>query len=303
LRSGSDANVFRAASAIVSAAFCIIVCGASGATAQSLRGAHGDAFASSPLRPALPSVHEAGRGPQKTLGDAAFLASLAVPGSGQYLLKQQRWLPYAALEAWAWLRYLDRRSTARKLSVRYRDFAWDVARRVSTGERRDTTFPYYEILIHTTSSGAFDAQPGTPGVQPESDTETYNGQQWELARSAFVPAGSSGDPGSPGYDAALTYYMSRAIPDEFAFAWNTGRFEQQEYAKVISDSDAAYRDATRLLGVILANHLTSAVDALISSRLRSTGTNLRFDSGLSPDRAAPSGQMRVRFDAQLHLSW
>jgi hypothetical protein len=235
--------------------------------------------------------------------DVAFLASLAIPGAGQYMLKQQRWLPYAALEGWAWIRYFERRSTARKLSDRYRDFAWDVARRVSTGERRDTTFPYYEVLIHSTSSGSFDSQPTTPGVQPEFDADTYNGQQWQLARDLFIPAGSGSLPGAPGYDAALAYYVSRAIPDEYAFAWNTGRLEQQVYTNVISDSDAAYRDATRLLGFILANHLTSAVDALISARLRSAGTNVRFESGLSPDGAAPSGGRLLRFDAQLQYIW
>ena len=236
-------------------------------------------------------------------GDAAFLASLAVPGAGQYMLEQQRWIPYAALEAWAWIRYLDRRSNARALSHRYKDFAWDVARRVSVGARRDSTFPYYETLIHETSSGAFDSQPAVPGVQPEFDTLTYNGRQWKLAQSVFIPQGSSGDPGAPGYDAALEYYMGRAIPEQYAFAWNTGRLEQQVYVNIINESDAAYRDATRLLGVILANHLTSAVDALISARLRSAGTNVRVETGLTPGRKGAGGGPPVRLDVQLHYAW
>jgi hypothetical protein len=243
------------------------------------------------------------RGPTVTGKDLSFLASLAVPGSGQYMMKQQRWLPYIAVETWAWVRYLDRRSTARKLSRRYKDFAWDVARRVSTGARQDTTFPYYEILIHFPASGAYDAQPSKDGIQPEFDISTYNGQQWDLAQRLFIPEGSSGDETSAGYTAALEYYAARAIPDRFAFAWNTGRLEQQVYSNVISDSDGAYRDATRMLGLILANHLTSAVDALISSRLRSGGANLRFESGLLRESRADARGSALRLDATLQYRW
>ncbi len=240
---------------------------------------------------------------QVTREDLSFLASLAVPGSGQYVMHQQRWLPYIAVETWAWVRYFDKRSTAKKLSRRYKDFAWDVARRVSTGARQDTTFPYYETLIHFPASGAYDAQPSQAGIQPELDVTTYNGQQWDLAQRLFIPEGSAGDPTSPGYVAALEYYAGRAIPDRFAFAWNTGRLEQQVYTNVISDSDGAYRDATRMLGLILANHLTSAVDALISSRLRSGGANLRFESGLAPESLAGARGTMLRLDAKLQYRW
>ncbi|MEO5510028.1 MAG: hypothetical protein ABIV28_08205 [Longimicrobiales bacterium] len=238
--------------------------------------------------------------------DVAFLASLAIPGSGQYALKQNRWVPYAAVETWAWIRYIDQRNTAHRLSRRYKDLAWSIARRVSTGERRDTTFPYYEVLIHYPASGAFDVDPNAPGVQPEFDPATYNGEQWNLAASLFLPAGATGP---ANYAAAIAYYEAHAIPDAYAFAWNAGRLEQQVYSKAITESDAAYRDATRMLGLILANHLTSAVDALISARLRSTGANLRFESGLSPDALAPLGgripprMAPLRLDAQLRLTW
>lgn len=243
------------------------------------------------------------RAVQVTREDFSFLASLAVPGSGQYVMHQQRWLPYVAVEAWAWVRYLDRRSTARELSRQYKDFAWDVARRVSTGARQDTTFPYYEILIHYPASGAYDAQPSQAGIQPEFDLSTYNGQQWDLAQRLFIPVGSAGDVSSPGYISALNYYAARAIPDAFAFAWNTGRLEQQVYSNVITDSDGAYRDATRMLGLILANHLTSAVDALISSRLRSGGANLRFESGLTPESTPRRPGTVLRLDAKLQYRW
>jgi hypothetical protein len=241
--------------------------------------------------------------------DVAFLASLALPGAGQYVLKQDRWLPYVAVETWAWLRYVQRRSNARRLSIEYKDLAWSTARRISVGERRDTTFPYYEVLLHFTASGAYDSQPAVPGLQPEFDRSTYNGEQWDLATKLFLPDGAPAEPGTPAYEAALQYYSTHAIPDQYAFAWNRDQLEQQVYENVINESDAAYRDATRMLGLILANHLTSAVDALISARLRAAGVNMRFESGLGPEtmnvpisRAhTRDGPLQLR--AQLRYRW
>ncbi len=249
-----------------------------------------------------PQVPSAGAGLTRT--DLSFVASLAVPGSGQYLLGQNRWVPYVAVEAWAWVRYIDQRATSQRLSREYKDLAWSIARRVSTGARRDTTFPYYEVLIHYRASGAFDGS-AEPGVQPEFDDATYNGEQWKLAQSLFIPAGAAVGPGSPSYDAALAYYEKHAIPDGYAFAWNSGRLEQQTYTNVINESDAAYRDATRMLGLILANHLTSAVDALISTRLRNGAPGLRFESGLTPDSGPRPGPVPppLRLDLQLRYRW
>lgn len=235
--------------------------------------------------------------------DLAFAASLIVPGSGQYMLKQGRWVPYLALETWAWIQYRDHKRESRRLAADYRDLAWSIARRVSTGERRDTSFAYYEALTHFVASGAFDARPDVEGLQPEENDVTYNGGEWMLARQLFIPEGTPAQPGSPQYEAALDYYRAHAIPDAFAFAWNTGLLEQQVYTDVINRSDAAYRDATRLLGIILANHLTSAVDALISARLRAGGTNVKLESGFSPEPSRPGGPATLRFDATLRVTW
>jgi len=43
--------------------------------------------------------------------------------------------------------------------------------------------------------------------------------------------------------------------------------ELEEYRATIRASDDAFRSAQNQLGLLLANHLTSAIDALISSRL------------------------------------
>src|SRR5207253_9409065 len=138
---------------------------------------------------------------------------------------------------------------------------------VSIGARRDTTFPYYEALSKHESSGAFDTNPATTGVEPETDAATFNGQVWLLARSLFFPSGIDQPPGSTPYQNALSYYLRNAIPASYAWAWGDNVLEQRVFAEVIHQSDEQLRASGQILGVILANHVASAIDALITSRL------------------------------------
>jgi hypothetical protein len=190
---------------------------------------------------------------------AAFLASAILPGAGQYLQGADRWVPYIVLEAWAIVRYVERRSEARTIERRYRDLAWSVARRggISVPPRRDSVFEYYEDMTRFGASGAYDADPRAAGVQPERDRETFNGQLWELAQALFSDDAQ-----------ALAYYQSRAVPPTFAWAWGQSNLEQQVFEELIHESDEAFRDATTALGIVLANHMISAVDALVLARVR-----------------------------------
>ena len=54
---------------------------------------------------------------------------------------------------------------------------------------------------------------------------------------------------------------------DFRWSWRDASLEQQEYRATIRSSDDAFRSAQNQLGLLLANHLMSAIDALISSRL------------------------------------
>src|SRR5690606_3738346 len=148
----------------------------------------------------------------------AFLFSALVPGAGQRMLGQSRWVPYLALEAWAWVRYFDRARHGRALERRYKDLAWSVARLVSSGPRQDGPFEYYEAMGKKIASGAYDAEPLEPGLQPEQDTATFNGKVWELARSIYLPAGADAtDTESLEYFLALNYYAQNATPPPFAW--------------------------------------------------------------------------------------
>jgi hypothetical protein len=210
----------------------------------------------------------------------AFLASALLPGTAQYLAGDERWVPYIAAEAYAWASYIDNRHQADRLSRRYRDLAWQVARRVSVGARRDSVFEYYEAMAdpQINASGAYDLDKQTPGIQPETEHGTFNGDLWQLARELYSGGDLDFVPGAPAYESALAYYLERAIPERYAWAWGSSSLEQQAFGDLIRQSDAASRSATRYLGVIVANHLVSAVDALVTTRLRElTGGALRLD--------------------------
>ncbi|HUF12257.1 MAG TPA: hypothetical protein VMN78_04085 [Longimicrobiales bacterium] len=202
----------------------------------------------------------------------AFLASAVVPGAGQYRLGAGRWVAYIGVEAWAWINWVDTRTEANELGTEYRDLAWSVARRISVGDRADREFEYYEAMSNFLESGSFDADPGAPGLQPEEDGATFNGSVWALARAIFFPAGADSLPPSDQEQAAaLDYYERNAIEPGYAWSWGSNRLEQEHFRTLIRRSDEAARASTTLLGVVLVNHVVSAIDAWITARLRANG--------------------------------
>lgn len=229
----------------------------------------------------------------------AFFLSLAVPGAGQRATGARRWVAYTALEAWAWYRYAERRREGHWLEHRYKDLAWEVARRDWHGAREDGDFGYFEAMGRYPASGAFDLDPGGPTLRPETDERTYNGAIWALARAIYLPADTSDPaPDSPEYREALEYYRRRAVREPFAWSWVGSEAEHDAYRELIRESDAAIRAMTVALGLIFANHFVSAVDALVTTRL-STGGNdtpsLRIESRVHFDGPAPAWSVGVRW--------
>lgn len=189
--------------------------------------------------------------------------SLLLPGAGQLVQGQKRGWAYATLEAVGWIFYIERRRSAGDYRGRYRDLAWESAR-VHASSRIEGDFTYYERLTQWERSGRFDADPGSPGVQPEADASTFNGSVWDRARRIYgVP---SGDPGGPGYESALAYYGELAYRDAFLWDWTEHTEARGRFASLIRTSDAHYRHATIALGLLFANHLISAADAFVSVR-------------------------------------
>ena len=193
--------------------------------------------------------------------------SLLVPGSGQLLAREDRGAIYVAAELYVVSRFIQMNREGGSEAERFRALAFDVARRAFTSVRRDTAFEYYETMERFDESGVFDRDPGSDFV-PESDPSTYNGSVWLLARRTFwadptVPP----SPTSPEYQRALQFYRDRAVGPDFLWSWRNASLEQQAFRDAIRRSDNAFRRAQNQLGLLLANHVLSAVDALISSRV------------------------------------
>ena len=208
------------------------------------------------------------------------LASLLVPGTGQLLGGHTRGAVYLVAEALLITRTLTFNSEGRRDQERYRELATVVARAPYSPVTQDTVFEYYEQMGRWVESGPFDTDPG-PALVPPTDERTYNGQIWLLARTTFFPNPDEIPPtDSPEYQRALTFYASRAIGPNFQWSWRNAGLEQDLYRQTISASDEAFRAATTTLGILLVNHLLSAVDAFITERLTGTRLPVELRTGL-----------------------
>lgn len=198
----------------------------------------------------------------------AFLSSALVPGLAQYRQGRRRWVAYLGVEVLAAYLHFDRKSDARRFRREYRDLAWEVARGGGPQDlRMDGDFVYYETLSKWSRSGSFDQEPGLPGVTPEMNPETFNGSVWALAMEIFNL--DSMDPtSSPGYGAALAYYEERAYGPAFLWDWSTSPGSQDRFTRLIGESDRRFRSARQALGLLLANHLVSALDGFVTARVQ-----------------------------------
>jgi len=195
------------------------------------------------------------------------LASLLVPGTGQLAGGQARGLVYLAVEAWVVSRALAAGHRGYTEQRQYRELAFDVARRAFSQTRVDGPFDYYETMEKFVESGVYDTDPGTP-FTPETDTTTFNGFVWALARRTFFTnPDSAPDPSSPAWNSAIAFYSGRAVTPGFRWSWRGARLEQDVFRGAIRSSDDAFRERTNLFGALVVNHLVSAIDALISVRM------------------------------------
>ena len=202
----------------------------------------------------------------------AFLYSALIPGLGQRRQGKGRWLIYLAVEGASWITLGHARWSATDLRGQYRNLAWEVGRQFN-GTRVDGDFPYYEAMEKFERSGAFDTDPGTPGVQPQMDMATYNGRAWSLATEIHFPPGANLLPGDPEYEAALADYEARAYDERFEWSWVGHSAAWTDYVDLIDSSDGYFRRASQFLGVVIANHLLSGIDAFVTARIQSSGRN------------------------------
>lgn len=195
------------------------------------------------------------------------LASLVVPGSGQLLEGHDRGLVYLATEVWFLARALALSQQGRRERARLQNIALDVARRGFTTTGATGSWDYYEAMSEWVESGAYNTST-TGGFQPETDTLTYNGAMWLLARRNYWVNPDSMPPDtSAAYLAAVKFYEQRAFGAQFRWSWRNARLELDEYRNAIYQSNQGYQEATNYLGALVVNHLASVVDAFITARL------------------------------------
>ena len=219
----------------------------------------------------------------------APVASAVVPGSGQFLMGQQRSVAYIVAEAYLVVQALTAQRDGGRSRDEYRAIALDVARRGFVGVKPIGPWKYYETMEEFLASGVFSQTAGV-AVVPETDESTYNGASWLLARQnnwkdpTVAPAVSS-----PEYQRALAFYVARAIRDEYRWTWRDARLQQDLYSQTIASANRSYQRALNLGGLVAANHLASLIDAYVAVRVRRFGgvriSGLEFDgihSAVSP---------------------
>src|SRR5256886_8809317 len=83
-------------------------------------------------------------------------ASLVLPGAGQLLAHQDRGAVYLAVELYSVARIIQLTPEGERPANRFRDLAFEVARRGFPAPRRDTVFEYYETMERFTESRQLD---------------------------------------------------------------------------------------------------------------------------------------------------
>jgi hypothetical protein len=195
------------------------------------------------------------------------LASAVAPGLGQLLGGQDRGAIYLVTETYLIARFVSDQREARREADRFRDLAFQVARRSFGPGVRDTAFGYFEKMAEFVESGPFDTDPGAPLVPP-TDERSFNGHIWRLARETFFQNPDSlPSPDAEEYQRALEFYRRRAVGPNFLWSWRGALLEQDLFRQTIRASDEAFRAATQHLGALLVNHLLSVIDAWVTHRL------------------------------------
>jgi hypothetical protein len=189
----------------------------------------------------------------------APLASAILPGGGQYMLGNDRFIGYLAVEALSWLQYANnvREQAARERE--YKSLAREVARSAFAAGNPDLLpdgdWAYYEKMIDYPESGSYSLTSGT--LSPETDPATYNGSRWLLAQSTFSTR-----------DAALSEYMRTAVRPEFEWSWTNNKLAFDRFVRGANKRNDAARAGQLNLLLIGANHAISMIDAFATMRLR-----------------------------------
>ena len=193
---------------------------------------------------------------KESLTPYAPLFSAVVPGAGQYVLGQNRFVVYAAVEALVWWQYGKHAREQVQQERAFKDIARQVARAHFSTAAPDGPWSYYEAMRDWTESGAYSTADSGP-VAPEGDTTTYNGHLWQLALKTHATVSD-----------AMVQYERDAIKPDFQWSWRNAQFQRDVFAQLTNKRNDAFRAAQQDLMMIVANHLISMVDAFATFRLQ-----------------------------------
>jgi hypothetical protein len=188
--------------------------------------------------------------------NVAPIASAVIPGSGQFLLGQNRAVAFLAVEALMWWRYSADIRDRSAQEERYKDVARRVARAQFAVTPPDSDWTYYEQMRDFKESGQFSLSPAGP-VVPETDASTFNGNRWLLALSTSRDSAE-----------ALAEYERTAVKPEFRWSWGNAGLQFDIFKRYTDKRNDAARAAVRDLAVIALNHVVSMVDAFATMRLQ-----------------------------------
>jgi hypothetical protein len=189
------------------------------------------------------------------------IASVIIPGSGQYMLGNDRFIGYLAVEVLSWLQYAKNAREQTTQEAEFKSLARRVARAGfasgSPDDLPDADWAYYEHMREWDESGAYSLTVGS--LTPETNVATFNGSRWQLAQATFSTR-----------EAALAEYTRTAVGPEFEWSWTNAKLQFDRYIRTTDKRNDAYRAGLANLMVIGANHALSMIDAFTTVRLRAT---------------------------------
>jgi len=220
------------------------------------------------------------------------LFSALLPGAGQLYRGQKRGFAYIAAEvvgvtAWAFFKnegnnkrdeYIDfARVNSRETVATYDPWWGLIQNRIHPELVGD--WDYYEHMSQYRRSGRYDrdlnndySQTGNlVDLDPEIEyTDSFNNRQWGIARINYFES----DPENPdSYSgthadtlAAKEFYAHTSVTEAYAWDWGPYTANQNEFGRIIDNADSAFRRASFSLGILLANHVVSTIDAYISAK-------------------------------------
>lgn len=186
----------------------------------------------------------------------APVASLIVPGSGQFILGNNRSIAYLAVEAMAWWQYRKHLNERASQEAAFKELARRVARSHFVPDGGDGNWTYYESMRDYIASGDYTTS-DNGSVVPPLDTSTFNGHIWLDALRTHTSVAE-----------ALAQYEARAVKPDFQWSWENAQIQWDLFGQLTEKRNDANRAATRDLLLIGANHLLSMVDAFATFRLQ-----------------------------------